>query len=296
MTALDRDGASRDAGPMPTSFVELMAGGAFPVTIEITTPRTPKPAVLFRRARLLEACTLTVNVIQRPDRQSSLEAALALRAEGLEPIWHLATGGRTLAGIAEDIERAREAGIGHVLCLRGDHAAETPGPRVTEAIGLIGELAPGMAIGAALDQYHEDERARRLLAAKLRAGAASIWTQPVFELAPLLQSAAFVKAERPDAHVVAMAMPLLTAESLDAISERLRIPEPAALRKRIEAGEGEAWRAFEETLAALAESSLVDAVAIMTYRADPPPGTGDRIVEALRTAGIAEGAGAGTDR
>lgn len=296
MTALDRDRASRDAGPMPTSFAEAMAGGAFPVTIEITTPRTPKPAVLLRRARLLEACTLTVNVIQRPDRQSSLEAALALRAEGLEPIWHLATGGRTPTAIAADIERARQGGIGHVLCLRGDHAAETPGPPVTEAIGLIGELAPGMAIGAALDQYHEDARARRLLAAKLHAGAASIWTQPVFEPAPLLHSAAFVKAERPDAQVVAMAMPLLTAESLDAISERLRIPEPAALRGRIEAGEEAAWGAFEETLAALAESALVDAVAIMTYRADPPPGTGDRIVAALRAAGIAEGAGAASDR
>ncbi len=278
------------------SFVEAMTSGAFPVSLEITPPRTSKPAILRRRARLLEACTLTVNVIQRPERQSSLEAALALRREGLEPIWHLATGGRSPEAIAADVARAREGGIGHVLCLRGDHAAETPGTRVPDAIGIVREQAPGMAIGAALDQYHEDERANRLLAAKLHAGAASVWTQPVFEMAPLLRSAEFVKTQRAGAHVVAMAMPLLTSESLDAISERLRIPAPEELRGRIAAGEEEAWRAFEETLAALAATDMVDAVAIMTYRADPPEGTGERIVEALRRAGITEAAGAATDR
>ncbi len=294
MTGLDPEGASRHAGPV--SFAEAMAGGAFPVSLEITPPRTPKPAVLLRRARLLDACTLTVNVIQRADRQSSLEAALALRREGLEPIWHLATGGRSLEAIAADVGRARAGGVGHVLCLRGDHAAETPGTRVTEAIALVRERAPGMAIGAALDQYRADARADRLLAAKLRAGAASVWTQPVFAMPPLLRAAEFVKAARPDARVVAMAMPLLRPESLDAVSERLGIPAPESLRRRIAAGEQEAWRAFEETLAMLADADLVDAVAVMTYRADPPAGTGERIVAALRRAGVVKAADAPPDR
>ena len=278
------------------SFREAMASGKFPVSLEITPPRAAKPAVLLRRARLLEVCTLTVNVIQRPDRQSSLEAALELRREGLEPIWHLATGGRSIEEVTADVARAHEAGLGHVLCLRGDHVADTPGTRVTEAIAAVREQAPGMAIGAALDQYRKEARTDRILSGKLRAGARSIWTQPVFELAPLLRSAGFVKAVEPEAHVVAMAMPLLTPESLDAISERLRIPAPEALRKRIEAGEEEAWAAFEETLATLARVDLVDAVAIMTYRADPPPGTAERITTALAHAGITEAAGATTDR
>ena len=278
------------------SFREAMASGAFPVSLEITPPRTSKPVVLRRRARLLEACTLTVNVIQRPDRQSSLEAALALRREGLEPIWHLATGGRTVEEIATDVARAREGGLGHVLCLRGDHVADTPGPPVREAIGVVREQAPDMAIGAALDQYHGDERTDRILAGKLRAGATSVWTQPVFEMGPLLRSAEFVKTQRSDAHVVAMAMPLLTPQSLDAIGERLRIPAPEGLRRRIAEGEEEAWRAFEETLAALGEAELVDAVAIMTYRADPPEGTAGRIMGALQRAGIAAAASAATDR
>ena len=278
------------------SFREAMARGEFPVSLEITPPRESKPAVLLRRARLLEACTVTVNVIQRPDRQSSLEAALDLQREGLEPIWHLATGGRPIEEVTADIARAHQAGLRHVLCLRGDHAADTPGTRVTDAITVVREHAPGMAIGAALDQYRTDERSERILAGKLRAGARSIWTQPVFELAPLLRSAGFVKAVEPEARMVAMAMPLLTPESLDAISERLRIPAPEELRRRIEAGEEEAWGAFEETLATLARVELVDAVAIMTYRADPPEGTAERIVAALQRAGIGEAAGAAADR
>ncbi len=278
------------------SFREAMDRGEFPVSLEITPPRAAKPAVLLRRARLLEACTATVNVIQRPDRQSSLEAALELKRNGFEPIWHLTTAGRTVEGIADDVARARAAGVSHVLCLRGDHVAEQPGPPVAEAIALVRELAPEMAVGAALDQYHDDDHATRLLADKLRAGATSVWTQPVFELAPLLRAAAFVKAVRRDAHVVAMAMPLLTPQSLDAVSERLRIPAPEELRRRIAAGEEEAWAAFAETLATLARVDLAGAVAIMTYRADPPEGTAGRIVEALRRAGIAAAAGATGER
>ena len=278
------------------SFAEAMERGEFPVSLEITPPRTSKPAVLLRRARLLEARTLTVNVIQRPERQSSLEAALDLQREGLEPIWHLATGGRAPEAVAADVARAHEAGSATCSACAGTTPRTRRGRASPRRSPLVQERAPGMAIGAALDQYRTDERADRLLAAKLRAGARSIWTQPVFDLAPLLRSAGFVKATRPDAHVVAMAMPLLTPESLDAISERLGIPAPEALRTRIAAGEEEAWGAFEETLATLARVELVDAVAIMTYRADPPEGTAERIIAALGRTGIGDTAGAAADR
>ncbi len=264
-----------------------MVRGEFPVALEITPPRTPRPAVLLRRARLLEGCTLAVNVIQRPDRQSSLDAALALRHEGIEPVWHLTAGGRTAADVAAAVERARRGGVRHVLCLRGDRAVAPRGLLVREAIALVREIAPAMVIGAALDQYRDGEAARRALAGKLRAGATCVWTQPVFDLTPLTRAAELAKAERPGAHVVAMAMPLLTRETLDAVSRRLRIPVPDALRRRIAAGEQEAWCAFDEMLAVLAEHPLVDGLAIMTYRADPPPGTAERIAEALRRAGVA---------
>ena len=268
------------------SFGEALARGAFPVTLEITPPRQPNAAVLLRRARLLDGRALAVNVIQRPERQPSLDAALALRRAGVEPVWHLATGGRTRESIAADAERALAGGVGHALCLRGDHRA-TGGPSVREAIAILRERAPGLTVGAALDQYRQDAGARRALAGKLRAGAACLWTQPAFDLTPLLRAAETAKALRPDARVMAMAIPMLTPRALDAIGARLRIPAPEGLRRRIAAGEAEAWRAFDETLAVLAAADAIDGVAIMTWRADPPAGTGARIVEGLRRAGLA---------
>ena len=46
----------------------------------------------------------------------------------------------------------------------------------------------------------------------------------------------------------------------------------------------------------MGEAELVDAVAIMTYRADPPEGTAGRIMGALQRAEIAAAASAATDR
>lgn len=270
------------------SFGEALARSAFPVTLEITPPRQPNAAVLLRRARLLDGRALAVNVIQRPERQPSLDAALALRRAGIEPVWHVATGGRTRESVAADAERAGAGGVAHALCLRGDHRA-AGGPSVREAIALLRERAPGMTVGAALDQYRQGEGARRALAGKLRAGASCLWTQPAFDLAPLLRAAQTAKALKPEARVMAMAIPMLTPQALDAIGERLRIPAPEGLRRRIAAGEAEAWRAFDETLAALAAADAIDGVAIMTWRADPPAGTGERIVEGLRRAGLTMG-------
>ena len=276
------------------SFAQAIARGEFPVALEITPPRSEKPAVLLRRALLLDRCTLAVNVIHRPDRQSSLDAALTLALAGIDPVWHLTAAGRTAAGLRADIERARAGGVGHVLCLRGDHAGDAQLPAITvrELIALVREYAPGMLIAAALDQYHESERSRGALVGKLRAGATCVWTQPVFDLASLTAAAELVKREGNGAHLVAMVMPLLTMEGLERISARLQVPVPERLRRRIAAGEDEAWRAFDETVEALAEARLVDGLAIMTYKADPSPGTAERIVEGLRRAGIVDIKGA----
>ncbi len=285
MTRSDPDGATQQ--PESMLFDEAIASGAFPVSLEILPPRTPKPAVLMRRARLLEAHSHIVNVIQRPGRQSSLDAALELRRAGLEPVWHLTTSGRTRESIEADVARAQAGGITHVLCLQGAHAPPTPGSSVRGTIRLVREQAPGMDVGAALNQHDNDPRARRNLMAKLHAGVSHIWTEPVFDLEALLQAADVVKTERPEVRVIAMAMPLLTPESFDALSERVHVPVPDDLHKRIEMGEEEAWRVFGDILAALAQEDLIDGVAIMTYRADPSPDTGPRILAELQRAGIA---------
>ena len=74
-------------------------------------------------------------MIQRPNRQSSLDASLQLRTAGFHPVWHLVNRGRTRAAVAADLDRARDGGLTQVLCLRGDHAGtdrrDTPSIRET---------------------------------------------------------------------------------------------------------------------------------------------------------------------
>ena len=272
-------------------FGAALREGRFPVTLEITPPRTPRPRVLLRRARLLAGHTAAVNVIERPDRQSSLDAALALRAEGIEPVWHLVTAGRSREAIAADLARAAGGGIEDVLCIRGDHAAEAE-LTVREAVAMVATGLPGALVAAAFDQHHATERTRGFLTAKLEAGATCVWTQPVFDVAALEEAVGPVRDAYPRAHIVAMAMPLLAPDAAARIAERLHIPLPDALARRVAAGPAAAWEAFDETVAALHASEAVDGLAIMTFEADPPPETGERILQALRCAGIADGVSA----
>ncbi|MGE5596283.1 MAG: methylenetetrahydrofolate reductase [Hyphomicrobiales bacterium] len=271
-------------------FPEELAAGRFPVALEITPPQKPLPKVLLRRARLLGDAACAINVIQRPGRQSSLDASLSLAAEGFHPVWHLVTRGRTAAEIAADLDRAAAEGIRQLLCIRGDHAgADMPGaPTIRDVVAMAAERVPGALIGATLNQYAPGSDAvLRNLFPKLWAGASYIQTQPVFELEHLRPFAEAVRERSPETRIVAMAMPLLSLAAADKIEARLKVNLAPALRARIGAGEESAWSLFDDAVTALAESPLVDAVAIMTFETDAPPEMGARIVQALRRARIA---------
>ncbi len=270
-------------------FVERLAAGKFAVALEITPPQQQLPKVLLRRARLIGEWAHAVNVIQRPGRQASLDASLALHEGGLHPAWHLVTRGSTRTDIARDIERARAGGIRQILCIRGDHkgvdSADTPTLR--ETIAMVAEAMPGAMIGATLNQYAPDPAAvLRNVLPKLRAGATYVQTQPVFDLEALRPLAEAVQDGAPGTKIIAMAMPLLSLDEADRIEARLGIRLPEAFRTRLAGGEEAAWNVFEETLAMLAESSLVAGVAIMTLKLDPPADMGERIVSAITRSGI----------
>ncbi|PFG74001.1 methylenetetrahydrofolate reductase [Tepidiforma thermophila] len=269
-------------------FLERLAAGRFAVALEITPPQRHLPKVLLRRARLLGDAADAVNVIQRPDRQSSLAASLELRAAGIDPVWHLAARGMSAAEVTAAAEAARAGGIEQVLCVAGDHAANgAPGVTVREAIGLVRAAMPGVTIGATLNQYARDPaRARRNLLPKLLAGATYVQTQPTFDVGGLEAELAAVRPEAEGVAAVAMAMPLLTAEAGERIAHRLGLELPGRLRDILSAGDTEAaWAYFRETVARLVESPAVQGVAIMTFEMDPPPEMGERIVAALEAAG-----------
>lgn len=267
------------------SFAQRLRSRSFPVTLEITPPQKPLPKVLLRRARLLGDAATAVNVIQRPGRQSSLDASLTLLEAGLEPVLHLVTRGRGEQEILAEVCSAAQAGVGAVLCIRGDHAAaDSPGgPTIRTVIQRIRECAPGMAIGATMNQYAPDQAAAlRNLRAKLAAGASFVQTQPAFDLESLRAAAEAIRASSPDVAIVAMVMPIVSPEAAEKIESRLGVRLPAGLWACLREGPAAAWACFEETVAALSQSGLVDGLAVMTFEMDPGPAVGERVVAALR--------------
>lgn len=260
------------------------------VALEITPPRAAAARTLLRRAGLLGTGVDAVNVIQRGDRQSSLDAALELRAAGIAPVWHIANRGTDRSELVRAIERAAAGGVAHMLCLRGDHrAGDTAStPPIHEVVALIRERIPDATAGVTLNQYAADHGAAlHNLRGKLARGAAYVQTQPVFDAEaarPLMER---VKEASPTTRILPMVMPLLSMEAATALAARLRITLPERLLTGLAStGEEAGWAAFGETLAELAGAVWADGVAVMTFGMDPPPEHGARIREHLYAAGL----------
>ena len=273
-------------------FRRRLEEGKFALALEILPPRRPLPKVLLRRATLLGEAVQAVNVIQRPGRQSSLEASLHLQAAGIEPAWHLVTRGRSRAEVAADLRLAADGGIRQVLCILGDHTAqESSDPiAIRDAIALACEALGDGIVGATLNQYGRDRDAvLRNLFPKLQAGASYVQTQPVFEAQSVEPCARAIDAQYPATRVIAMAMPLLTPEAGSRIEQRIGVELPTDLRAILaNRDEDLAWAAFQATVEQLVEAPYIDGVAIMTFEGDASPETGARIAEVLRVAGATD--------
>jgi len=273
-------------------FRRRMEEGKFALALEILPPQRPLPKVLLRRAMLLGDTVQAVNVIQRPGRQSSLEASLRLQEAGIEPAWHLVTRGRSRAEVVTDLRAAAEGGIGQVLCILGDHAAEESAEpiNIRDAIALACETLGSGIVGATLNQYGRDPDAvLRNLFPKLQAGASYVQTQPVFEASSVEPYARAIDGQHSETRVIAMAMPLLTPEAGRKIEQRTGVELPTALREVLASrNEALAWAAFQATVEELVEAPYIDGVAIMTFEGDASPETGARIGEVLRAAGATD--------
>ncbi|MGE0599195.1 MAG: methylenetetrahydrofolate reductase [Dehalococcoidia bacterium] len=271
-------------------FRQRLENGRFAVALEILPPQRPLLKVLLRRARLLEGHPQAINVIQRPGRQTSLDASLLLKGEGIEPAWHLVTRGRTRSELSADLERAAAGDISQVLCILGDHAGSdtADSPTIKEAVAMTHDALPSALVGATLNQYGRDQEAvLRNLLPKLTAGASYVQTQPVFDASVIEPFAIGIERAAPDARIIAMAMPLLTMEAGERIEARLGIRLPDSLREVLAVGDQElAWGAFEATIEQLIATPYINGVAIMTFEGDAPAEAGARIVSTLRSAGV----------
>ena len=256
------------------------------LTLEITPPASRRPAVLLRRARALEPLTRRINVIQRPERWPSLEASIALREHGYEPVWHLANRGRSVGHIEAEIGLAREAGIRDVLCIRGEHKAEdgVDTPKIREVVRLLGRLHPVARVAVTLNHHVRSSRVFENLHAKLEAGARAVQTQVTFDLESLRPFAERIASEHPGVALTPMLMPVLSARAAVRLSRRLAIPLPAGLLHRLEVfGEDAGWDHFREFASAVVRSGLYDGLAVMTP-IDPSPAFGERLRETLSDA------------
>jgi 5,10-methylenetetrahydrofolate reductase len=272
------------------SFAAALASPHLPVAVEITPPRVSRPDILRRRAMLLGHAPDAVNVIQRPDRQSSLDASCELKAAGFEPVLHLVARGTSEAALESALERACASTIQNVLCILGD-LQDGPALRVKDLVAASVRSLPGAIVGATLNQYGDrPDRAIANLLGKLEAGATFVETQPVFDLRVLEPFVEQARKERPGTRFVAMVMPITSPDGLRRMEARLRINAPGDYAREVAVGTESAWHAFARLVSDLRRSGLVDGIALMTPDMDPLPETVAHIAAALREAGVSAAA------
>lgn len=244
------------------------------VVLEITPPALPRLEVLRRRARLLGDPTRVVNVISRPDRWASLDAAIALRAEGFDPVWHLTTRGRSAAEIEAAIERAARAGVRRVLCLRGERVGpESVGDlKIRDVVARVRSLIPDASIGVTLNHHLPDPGVWPNLLGKLAAGADFVQTQVTFDLRGLRSIGGSLARRHPGVALIPMLYPVLSADAARAAARRLGIPLDQTLHRDLERhGECAGWRALGERLREIRDSEGFDTAALMTPIDPSPP-------------------------
>jgi len=238
-----------------------------PVVLEITPPARPSEAVLLRRASALAPGVRVVNVISRPDRWASLDAAVVLRRHGFDPVWHLANRGRRLEEIEREIDRAAAAGIRRVLCVRGEYKApDVPDePKIREVVACLRARLPDASIGVTLNHHAPSARARENLQRKLDAGADFVQTQVTFSLRGLVRIADRLALRPRPVHLYPMLLPVTSPEAARRAARRLGLPLDQALHEDLERRGAEAgWEAFATAFDGIQRADRLAGAAVMT--------------------------------
>lgn len=263
---------------------------ALGIALEITPPRERRPELLLRRARLLGGCASSVHVIQRPARQTSLEASIDLERAGISAVWHVTNRGRGAAEIEAEIERAARSGLSAALVVRGESGPEDrkDTPALRTLVARIRSALPGARIGVTMNPYLEPERALPNLWPKLEAGATFVQTQPVFAASTLCGVGERIRQRAPGVSILPMVIPIVSAVAAERLALRLRLPLPGRFAATLASGgEPGGWTLFSQTLRGLRGSGVADGLAVMTQEMDPPAAFAERIRLALRESGWA---------
>jgi methionine synthase / methylenetetrahydrofolate reductase(NADPH) len=195
-------------------MANALSRNVFTISVELVPPRGDDSRKLVDQARQLRIHG--VDLVNIPDgprasaRMSALAASVIVQQEsGMETILHYACRDRNLLGMQSDLLGAHAMGIRNVLLITGDPPYVGDYPDATavfdvDSIGLtnvVSRLNQGLDIGgepigsptafhigvalnpSALDLEHEHRRFRY----KVEAGAEFAITQPVFDVAALVE-------------------------------------------------------------------------------------------------------------
>jgi methionine synthase / methylenetetrahydrofolate reductase(NADPH) len=196
--------------PPASRLASQLHAGRFVVSVELTPPRGIDPRKMLEGARLLKEAgvdfaNITDSAMARLRMGVMSCAALVQQQVGLEAIAHFTCRDRNVMAIQSELIGAHALGVRNILALRGDPPRVGDYPNATpvwdvNAVGLITILASmnrGMDangtpigdgasffVGAAVNPTAEDpEKELRLLRRKIKAGAAFIVTNPIYDRA-----------------------------------------------------------------------------------------------------------------
>ena len=274
-----RDPAGGAARPPPTPLRNrsrlgrLLADGEFALSARITPPRGWDASARLEDCRALAAAgaqVIAVREVRGAGRMGAAGMAARIATGPVEPVLHYTCRGRALPDMISDLLGAAAMGVHNVVLVTGQAGVERVGPEFrssvdVDAIGLVNVAtglnrgvdpsgnaigAPaGLVTGTALRQGAPD-RARELgrLAWKVDAGACFAVSEPVFDVAHLLQfldDAAGAGAALP---VLAAVRPLASAREAEFLRNEvpgMRVPQSVVERMRRAAARGEERAAAE---------------------------------------------------
>ena len=255
--AEDDDISSIESEPSLLSFI---GNKQFLISTEIDPPKGGNPAKILKGAMLLkEAGTDIMNVADSPMarvRMSAVTAAYLIQnTTGVEVVLHLTCRDRNLMGLQSDLLGCHALGIRNILAITGDPPSIGDYPSATavydvDSIGLtsiIKKLNSGFdyagnsigkptrfSIGIGINPNDNDSnREYDRLMRKIEAGAQYAFTQPLYELDPLLSFLDRIKI--PDFPVFLGILPLQNFKHASFLHYEIPgINIPAPVLKRIQ--------------------------------------------------------------
>jgi len=244
-------------------LLKLLENGEFVVTAELGPPRSCDEGLVEKKAALLKGSVDAVNLTDNQTsivRLSSLAASVLVQQQGLEAILQMTCRDRNRLALQSDLLGAAALGLKNLLCLTGDHQCFGNHPQAKnvfdlDAVQLLSMVktmceegkflsgedmkkAPALFLGAAANPFAEplDLRLMRL-EKKIKAGAAFIQTQPVFDLEKfkLWMEKVRERGLHEKAYILAGLMPIRSVKMLNFMRENVPgVVIPEVLSREIE--------------------------------------------------------------